>query len=434
MSTISGVFRANPELIASTALFLAIPLMLALIALIMHSSGVSLRPIVFMAVLLMPLALFFVVVSLVRAKKPAAEMARSAVLQVQDGRFTQREKIFGAGMGSANPMDAKAVFPEFLGAAEHAELLLAGPESSVLAARFPSTQQAARAGNLLWKAFGVPGSGDSEMRNWRGFRPHHRDHIEMLRAGQCLFFWTAPTAEGAATRRTASLVALGFAEHSMATSEMMFPALQPFSALFSSKGMQIGGVLLLALLYSLWFFKGSAWASGLPPVAGVAPVPAAEVEARLLAINAEDVPFRIDPGNRPGEYFASWRYADAKWVDLARASGMQRTFRVRLTLDEPAHVVRATDYTGNYDWSAGAGGASIAWQAQSGIVFFQKEQSRVFGLQLDKQGGTTGELSYPYKFDLQELKAPLIAAITGSGWAWRPVVWQGPVWLRWFTE
>ena len=227
---------------------------------------------------------------------------------------------------------------------------------------------------------------------------------------------------------------MGLSEQHMATAGLLFPQLQPVAALFSARGMQIGGVLALVLLYALWFFKGSAWASGLPPVAGVAPVPAAELEARLLAINAEDVPFRIEPGNSPGEYFATWRYADAKWVDLARVRGLRSTFRVRLTLDGSEQVVRATDYTSSYDWSAGAGGANFAWQAESGIVFFQKEQRRLFGVQLKDQGGIKGDLSYHYKFDLQELKAPLIAATTGSGWAWRPVVWQGPVWLRWFTE
>jgi hypothetical protein len=32
------------------------------------------------------------------------------------------------------------------------------------------------------------------------------------------------------------------------------------------------------------------------------------------------------------------------------------------------------------------------------------------------------------------MKSRLIDAVTRAGWTWRPVVWQGPVWLRWLTE
>ena len=69
-----------------------------------------------------------------------------------------------------------------------------------------------------------------------------------------------------------------------------------------------------------------------------------------------------------------------------------------------------------------------------GIVFFQYEHQRVFGLQLDDGGRFKPELSYSYTFNLDELKSPLKEAITRSGWTWRPTLWQGPTWLRWLTE
>ncbi len=103
-------------------------------------------------------------------------------------------------------------------------------------------------------------------------------------------------------------------------------------------------------------------------------------------------------------------------------------------LDASARVVRATDYTAGYDWSAGADDARIAWQASLGVGFFQTEKRKVFGLQLDEHGHFAPELSYAYKFTLQEMKSPLIDAVTRAGWTWRPVVWLGPTWLRWLTE
>ena len=55
-------------------------------------------------------------------------------------------------------------------------------------------------------------------------------------------------------------------------------------------------------------------------------------------------------------------------------------------------------------------------------------------LHLDEQNRSKPELSYAYTFNLQEMKAPLIEAITRAGWTRRPTIWQGPAWLRWLTE
>jgi hypothetical protein len=70
----------------------------------------------------------------------------------------------------------------------------------------------------------------------------------------------------------------------------------------------------------------------------------------------------------------------------------------------------------------------------TGIDFFQAEQSHVFGVQLDEQRRFKPEFPYTYRFNLSEMKSPLIAAVTRAGWNWRPTVWQGPAWLRWLTD
>jgi hypothetical protein len=193
-------------------------------------------------------------------------------------------------------------------------------------------------------------------------------------------------------------------------------------------------VVFMVALYTVWFFKGSAWASSAPAVPGVAASSATELAARIETLNTLDVPFRVERSDRPNELLATWRYADAKWVDMARAHGLRRTFRIRLALDPSSHTVRATDHVAEYAWSAGRDGARIEWKAMTGIVFFQMEQRRVFGLQIDEQGRFKPELSYAYKFNLSEMKSPLINAVTRAGWNWRPTAWQGPVWLRWLTE
>jgi hypothetical protein len=194
----------------------------------------------------------------------------------------------------------------------------------------------------------------------------------------------------------------------------------------------IGITLLLLVVTSLWFFRGSSWAGTSRPDPGTAVLPAAEVRRRILAVNRLDLPYAVTEDER-GRLIISYRFADAKWVDLARAHGMQRTHRLVMELDESSHSVRPTEQVSTLDWSAGASGGSVRWTSAAGIIFFQQEHTRVFGLQIDKDGRFTPELSYAYSFNLQEMKEPFIQAVLGAGWRWRPVIWQGPAWLRWLT-
>ena len=53
---------------------------------------------------------------------------------------------------------------------------------------------------------------------------------------------------------------------------------------------------------------------------------------------------------------------------------------------------------------------------------------------MDASGKPTGELSKAYKFNLQELKQPIIETVTASGWTWQPVMWNPPESLRWLAE
>ena len=193
----------------------------------------------------------------------------------------------------------------------------------------------------------------------------------------------------------------------------------------------LGGYLLFVATY---FLKGIAWATRTDAKPIARALSAGELRERLTAINSLDVPFRVEPGRTGNELIAIWRYADAKWIDHARAHGTRRLHRIVLELDKAQHKVRATDYATDFDWSAGRGGANLQWKFVTGVVLFQYEHQRVFGLQLDPQGRFTPSLSYSYTFNLQEMKSPLIEAVTRSGWTWQPVAWNAPGWLKWLTE
>jgi hypothetical protein len=82
-------------------------------------------------------------------------------------------------------------------------------------------------------------------------------------------------------------------------------------------------------------------------------------------------------------------------------------------LDESTHAVRITDDTSRPDWPAAQVGAGVFWCRERGVVFFQTDYQKVFGLQLDPGIGRflKPALSYTYSFDLQEMKVPLINTV-----------------------
>ncbi|MEO7998017.1 MAG: hypothetical protein ABI852_11265, partial [Gemmatimonadaceae bacterium] len=194
-------------------------------------------------------------------------------------------------------------------------------------------------------------------------------------------------------------------------------------------------ILLLIAVAGMWFFRMSMWASEVLPTTDVGPVASEILRERLMAVNKLDVPFAVAPlPDDSSVLVVTWRYADAKWVDLARLRGMKRTHRILMKLDDDKKTVRPTEQFSSLDWSAGNAGGSTRWATARGIVFFQYEHQRVFGLQIDSLNRFTPNLSYSYTFNLQEMKAPLIQAVTQSGWKWRPTLLHGPKWLSWLTD
>jgi GTP cyclohydrolase II len=117
-----------------------------------------------------------------------------------------------------------------------------------------------------------------------------------------------------------------------------------------------------------------------------------------------------------------------------RVHQMKRTQRLVLHFNERDHTVRVREYWSAFDASAGLKDLRLDWKMATGIQFFAIEHKRVFGVQLGTDGKPTGELSKAYTFNLQELKAPIIEAVTRAGWTWQPVTWNAPAAFRWLTE
>lgn len=418
-----AALRADAGLRVALGLCIGPLAVLAILALIMRSAGVSLRPLLFIGGLLLPITLSFFIGQLVRARAPAPASPPMA-LAVRDGHFVDRAALFGPGIRPDLIRDAKRGLPGILDEAEVAEVGVTPSGETVLIAQFADSEQARRAAAAYQRGFGLGnGSGDEE-QGWRATRLQG-DYIEMLRSGRQLFVWSGLTREAAAARRAASNLGALSPSLQGAVRPPLFPVLQPLAEFFAPLWIKLGGLLLVTGVYVVLFIKGIGWAGSAPAAAGTVAVSASSLVARLLAINDTGVPFTIAKGEAPGELFADWRYADARWLDLARIHGMRKAFHIRLLLDETSHSVRATDYTAEFDAAAGRSAASIEWKAAKGVVFFQKEQQSVLGLQLDERGHPRRDPSYTYRFDLDEMKSPLIAIVTQSGWNWRPSPWWG---------
>ncbi len=429
------LFRVNPALAIVLALLGACVFVLGLLALIMTRAGASLRPLAwlggFMALVTAPQIAGHTFNALAITEQEAPRSAALARLTEQPRTHTgDARALFGADVDPALVVDVRAAYGDVFRDAESAQFAALPSGDSVLLARFAD----ASATEQAWLDYlrvsglnGLRGEGDSA----RGYAVTRLpgDRAYVFQAGRMLGAWTGK--DDAAIR--ARMAAGGF--HAPSNAPLTGGTGTP-SAVYAGA---LPTPLLVALavpyfvVVVLFYFKGAAWAATRPAKPGTSPVAEAELRTRLQSLNGLDVPFRIESGREPGTLVASVRYGDAKWLDLARARALRRTFRVTLSFDPATHTVRASDSFTRFDASVGFDGAQAEWKTGLGIVFFQVEHERVLGLQLDAHGRFTPNLSYAYSFDLKELKEPLMAAVTQAGWRYRPTIWEGPAWLRWLT-
>jgi hypothetical protein len=439
------LIRLSPGLLVWLILFSVAALVGLSIGAAMYRAGASLRPIFWFAGLLLligaPQCVWHGYVALTTLKTQIPQMAALqtwADFPVHDARSrapsrAQAEaarRLWGDDGDAALVVDAKPRFPEALAHADHARLASLPGGESVLIASFAETEAAEQAWFRYLQSTGLNAlGGEGDSHTGYAVTRLSGDRIYAVPMGLILGVWIGP--DDAAIR--ARMAAGGFRIPFRAPLALhgAQPAISPVTWIAS-------GVLLNTLLVIVYFFKGAAWAGSVPG-RDRAPMTAVELMERLQAVNTLDVPFRIERDarnagdERDNVLIATWRYADAKWIDLAGANAMNRLHRIVLQIDEPNHRVLATDYASASAGSIGKDGATIEWQASLGITFFQAEHQQVLGLQIDDHGRFTRDSNYRYAFNLDEMKNPLIRAVTDSGWTWRPVVWQGPAWLRWLT-
>ena len=156
----------------------------------------------------------------------------------------------------------------------------------------------------------------------------------------------------------------------------------------------------------------------------VAPVPAAELKAALLALNSDDLPWRVAATkNREDQLFASWKYDEPRWhkllVDTNIIPTDNKSQRLRILMDFRAdrHEVRSADELfSSYAAVGGRGGwlgAFFSFSYGRG----QTEQSGSHWTFGKKPDGRFGVVAREY-LSSDQVKEALRQVVVSRGWAW----------------
>jgi len=143
-----------------------------------------------------------------------------------------------------------------------------------------------------------------------------------------------------------------------------------------------------------------------------------EVLQRLTAIGGEQVPFTVRPGAE-ADLEVEWRIVDAQWYEIFAKAGLEKSHKILLALDETEHEVRALEQSWEVAWRAGVPELSLSMEKFQGRTMGSKSWGTGYALTgvdpLDR-----GQV-YKYRFDVSEMKDPVIAVTTGAGWSYVPV-------------
>ena len=153
------------------------------------------------------------------------------------------------------------------------------------------------------------------------------------------------------------------------------------------------------------------------PPAGVKRESTTDLRKSLMAVNRKTAPFVIRDGKKEGvDMVAEWRVVDAKWYEIFAKAGIRKVFKVLMRFDESKGEVRAVDEQWEIEWRAGLPTLTASGSATRGQTW-EKSFEMVYAFRED---GSFGEI-YNYRFDTDEIKKPLRAAVLAAGWGWRGV-------------
>lgn len=409
MERLWQILRDQPVLAGIITFLVIFMLVIALVGGAMQRAGVSLRPVVFFVIFFGivagPQIAIHILNALLAQQTPPPAQSTSLLQPVS------WDQVFGINADPALVIDAKISLDAIFHDASKAQLSASADGASTLAARFDSADAAAEAQGLFRDFFQMTDAKGDALSGWTGRRFHGQgEWVHLVVVGPELYAWIGQTRDGVLARRPA---ALGEIPNHSAHKESRGVVIDYLERRPRSLTLFILVNLLCAVL---WFFKGSTWAARVDPPVGTSASSAAVLRDLL---QAEDPATRIIP-NPDGDLEVTWRYDDEQWLQQMRLQRVRTAHRLVLHFDEASQVVRVRESWTALDTSPGIDRAQWNWMAITGISFFHS--------------GNRTMPSGSYKFDVQELRAPLISTVVSNGWRWQPLVWNTPTCLRWLLE
>lgn len=143
---------------------------------------------------------------------------------------------------------------------------------------------------------------------------------------------------------------------------------------------------------------------------------------RMLNLNDPSRPYSIVE-SKATDLVAEWKIADAAWYGIFSKSHFRQSYRAFLMVDEERHAVRCYEELGSLDWVMGTNGLRpVVHYRRSffrGRILAKKEWGKAYAIK-SPEGLEAGKI-YDYKFDIDEIRQPIISTVVESGWEWVPV-------------
>ncbi len=152
---------------------------------------------------------------------------------------------------------------------------------------------------------------------------------------------------------------------------------------------------------------------------GVDPLSKAAVKEKLLELNQDGLPFQVSEGEDI-DLVAEWKIVDASWYEIFAKAKLEKTHKIWLSLDETTQTVKVLEESYDVKWRAGVPEVSFSAEKFQGRTIGSKS----FGVGYAFQGTDPLKFGqvYNYRFDVSEMKNPIIEITTGAGWDYIPVV------------
>lgn len=152
------------------------------------------------------------------------------------------------------------------------------------------------------------------------------------------------------------------------------------------------------------------------------PATADEARARILALNSPELPFVYEPTG--DGVVGRWNYANQTWATVLGAGSIDADYSLWVHLDGSTAIWRFEETETIEQMGLSAGGDGIGLTYERSFFKGRKKQFRFnLGAALaakvtDRQGDRVGQ-TYGYRFSTDEIKQPVIDALTAVGWSRR---------------